>query len=52
MGAQEYRLPGTIRLAPEQAVFTFDERGLVQNPGKLVLISLADEAITSELRVE
>ena len=52
MGAQEYRLPENIRLVPDHAVFTFDERGFVQNPGTLLLESLADESITSELRVE
>jgi type II secretory pathway pseudopilin PulG len=52
MGAQDYRLPETIRLVPDGAVFTFDERGLVQNPGKLTLMSLANEAVVSELRVE
>ena len=52
MGTQEYRLPEDIRLVPDQAVFTFDKRGLVKNPGKLVLLSRADEAISSELRVE
>ena len=52
MGAQEYRLPKSLRLVPEQAVFTFDKNGLVSNPGRLVLLSRADDAISSELRVE
>lgn len=52
MGAQAYRLPEGIRLVPEHAVFTFGERGLVENPGKLVLMSQADETIVSELKVE
>jgi prepilin-type N-terminal cleavage/methylation domain-containing protein len=52
MGAQEYRLPKDIRLVPDQAVFTFDKRGLVRNPGRIVLVSQADEAISFELRVE
>lgn len=52
MGMQEYRLPENIRLVPGEAVFTFDRRGLVSNPGSLILLSRADEAISSELRVE
>ena len=52
MGTQEYRLPEDIRLVPDQAAFRFDARGLVENPGSLVLTSRADETISAELRVE
>lgn len=52
MGTQEYHLPKTIRLMPDRTVFTFDEHGLVRNPGSLVLLSRADDDITTELRVE
>lgn len=51
-GFQEYRLPESIRLVPDHASFTFDERGLVRNPGSMILVSQADEAISSVLRVE
>jgi Tfp pilus assembly protein FimT len=52
LGKQEYRLPESIRLVPTRSVFTFDKQGLVKNPGSLVLLSRADDAISSELRVE
>jgi type II secretory pathway pseudopilin PulG len=51
-GFQEYRLPESIRLVPDHASFTFDERGLVQHPGSMILVSQTDEAISSVLRVE
>lgn len=51
-GFQEYRLPESIRLVSDHASFTFDERGLVRNPGRMILVSQTDEAISSVLRVE
>jgi type II secretory pathway pseudopilin PulG len=51
-GFQEYRLPESIRLIPDHASFTFDERGLVQHPGSMILVSQTDEAISSVLKVE
>lgn len=48
----DYRVPDSIRLVADHAVFTFDERGLARNPGRLILVSEVDEAIFSELRVE
>lgn len=52
MSTPDYRVPESIRLVPEDATFTFDKRGLVRNPGTLVLVSEADDAIFSELRVD
>jgi Tfp pilus assembly protein FimT len=52
IGRQEYRLPKNIRLVSDQAVFTFDKHGLASNPGRLVLVSRANETISSDLRVE
>jgi hypothetical protein len=50
--APDYRVPDNIRLVPEHATFTFDERGLVRNPGTLLLVSEVDDAIFTELRVD
>lgn len=51
MGVQDYRLPDSIKLVPDHESFTFDGRGLVLNPGRLVMVSQVDEAIVSELRI-
>jgi Tfp pilus assembly protein FimT len=50
--APDYRVPDNIRLVPEHATFTFDARGLVRNPGTLLLVSEVDDAIFTELRVD
>lgn len=52
LAAPDYRVPDSIRLVADHAAFTFDERGLASNPGRLVLVSEVDETIFSELEVE
>ncbi len=47
----EYRLPGDIRLESDRETYRFDARGLVEKPGQLILVSVADESITSVVRV-
>ena len=48
----DYRVPDSIRLVADRASFTFDERGLARNPGRLLLVSEVDEEIFAELKVE
>ena len=52
MGAQDYRLPDSVRVVSDRESFTFDGRGLVMNPGKLVLVARFDDAIVSELSID
>jgi len=52
LAAPDYQVPDSVRLVADHAAFTFDERGLTDNPGRMVLVSEANEAIFSELTVE
>ena len=47
----EYRLPDDIRLECDRDTYRFDDRGLLDAPGQLVLVSLVDETITTVVRV-
>lgn len=49
---QDYRLPDEVRLITPQDSFTFDTRGLAEQPGQLVLVSTIDDAITETLAFE
>lgn len=51
VGIPEYRLPEDIELVANQAVFEFDERGLVRNPGAITLVSRTDETISETIEV-
>jgi type II secretory pathway pseudopilin PulG len=51
-GLQEYRLPESIRLVADQDRFVFDRRGLVENPGRILLVARTDDSLTSALDVE
>ena len=51
-GFQDYPLPESIQLVSEQDGFEFDSRGLVKNPGTIILVSVADESITSTIEVK
>ena len=35
----------------DREAYRFDDRGLVQSPGQLILVSAVDETITSVVRV-
>jgi len=48
---QEYSIPDQIELVSDQASFVFDNRGLVQNPGSIMLVSSVDESVTSSIDV-
>ena len=49
---QEYRLPEGIRLPSDHDQYVFDSRGLVEKPGSIQLVSLADDSISTTLQVD
>ena len=51
-GLQENRLPVDIKVVSDYRFFEFDGRGIVQNPGEVVLISQIDESRFSSIKVE
>jgi len=51
-GMQDYRLPTDIVLVSDQDSFAFDERGLVENPGQIILVSRVDESVRSVIEVK
>lgn len=51
-GMQDYLLPESIQLVSDQGGFEFDSRGLVENPGTIILVSTADESVTSTIEVK
>lgn len=52
VGIPEYRLPEDIELVTDQESFVFDERGLVKNPGSIILVSKVDESVTETVEVK
>lgn len=48
---QDFSLPPEITLISDQDSFVFDERGLVENPGRILLVSAVDENVTSTIDV-
>jgi len=49
---QDYRLPEGIRLVADRDSYIFDERGLVSEPGRILLVSAADESLTYTVEIE
>jgi Tfp pilus assembly protein FimT len=49
---QDFRLPSEILLISDHKSFVFDERGQVENPGRILLVSTLDEAVTSTFSVK
>ena len=49
---QDFRLPSEILLISDRKSFVFDERGQVENPGRILLVSTVNEAVTSTLNVK
>jgi prepilin-type N-terminal cleavage/methylation domain-containing protein len=47
----EYMLPEGIALISNQDSYVFDKRGLVEQPGRLVLVSRNNDAISSSLEI-
>lgn len=52
MELQEYRLNEKITVISDFSSYEFDSRGVVKNPGQIILISRTDESITTEIMVE
>ena len=48
---QDFTLPPDIVLISDQDSFIFDERGLVEEPGHILLVSKGDESITSTIDI-
>ena len=48
----DYRLPEDVRFVSAADSFEFDRRGLVANPGQLVLVSNIDDSITETVMVK
>ena len=48
---QDFALPPDIVLISDQDSFIFDERGLVEEPGHILLVSKEDESITSTIEI-
>ena len=49
---QDFSLPADIMLISDQESFIFDERGLVENPGRILLVSKMDESATLTFEVK
>ena len=47
----EYLLPEEIMLVTTHDRFVFDPRGLVEKPGRIVLVSRVDDTITSTVEI-
>lgn len=50
-GLQENRLPSDVKMVSDYPSFEFDGRGIVQNPGEILLVSRSDESRFSSLRI-
>lgn len=50
-GIPEYRLPADVELLSNRASFVFDHRGLVKNPGTIILVSRVDGSVTETIPV-
>lgn len=48
---QHFTLPPEIMMVSDRESFVFDGRGLVENPGTILLVSTVDESITSSITV-
>lgn len=51
-GLQDYHLPESIRLVADQDRFVFDRRGLIEKPGRILLVARDDESLTATLEIE
>jgi Tfp pilus assembly protein FimT len=48
---QDFTLPAEIVLISDHDAFRFDGRGLVEEPGRILLVSRVDESITSTIEI-
>jgi type II secretory pathway pseudopilin PulG len=51
-GIPEYRLNDEIKLVSDFPSYEFDARGIVKNPGRITLVSNADESVSFQVMVE
>lgn len=51
-GLQDYLLPESVQLISNEESFDFDERGLAENPGEIILVSRVDDSIRSTVEVK
>ena len=51
-GILNYELPADVVLIADQDNFLFDRRGLVENPGQILLVSKADDSVSATLDVK
>jgi len=49
---QDFMLPPDIVLISDRDSFLFDERGLVEVPGRILLVSRVDESVTSTIDID
>jgi len=49
---QDFTLPADIALITDHDSFIFDERGLVEEPGSILLVSKVDESVTSTIDID
>lgn len=49
---QDFTMPGGIALVSNQDSFVFDGRGLVRNPGRVLLVSREDENVTTVIEIQ
>jgi len=47
----DYLLPESIEMVSDQQRFVFDARGLVDQPGRITLVSRADDSVRTELAI-
>jgi len=51
-GLQEYRLNEDFLLTSDYTHYEFDGRGIVQNPGQIILVARNDESVSRSFNVE
>jgi Tfp pilus assembly protein FimT len=49
---QDFTIPADVVLVSDHDSFVFDNRGLVENPGSVMLVSKVDEAVTSTIEIQ
>ncbi len=49
---QDFTLPPDVVLVSDQDLFLFDKRGLVEEPGRILLVSRVDESLTSTIEID
>ena len=49
---QDFTLPADIVLISDHDAFVFDEQGLVEEPGRILLVSKLDESVRSTMDID